>query len=119
MCLQVCCVDHHSILFTVFSSEAGHHPSEDTLPAPTPPTAIKCFVRPIGSGCITPAQAIADDEDNPAENAPVINARLAMGLWEKRGKTCHLRIRQPEKVAHLTAPFQSRESRNAMEINAS
>ncbi len=66
-----------------------------------------------------PVQAIADDEDNPAENAPVINAWLAMGLREKGGKARHLRVGQPEKVAYVTAPFPGRESRSAREINAS
>jgi hypothetical protein len=33
--------------------------------------------------------------------------------------TRHLRVGQPEKIAHVTAPFWSRESRRAAEINAS
>ena len=105
MCLQVCRVDHYGRLLTVFRSETGHHPGKDALLAPAPPTALQRLVRPIGSGCITPAQAIADNENNPAENTSVINAWLAVGLRKIGSETCHLRVGQPEKVAHVIAPF--------------
>ena len=35
-------------------------------------------------GSIAPAQTIAVDEDYAAQNAPVIDARLAMALGEER-----------------------------------
>lgn len=34
-------------------------------------------------------------------------------------KARHLRIRQPEKIRHVTARFQSRESRNPSQIKRS
>ena len=49
---------------------------------------------------ITPTQPIAIDEYYPTQNTPVINAGLAMALGKERFKTGHLRVRQPEKVAH-------------------
>ncbi len=118
MCLQVCGVDHHGLLLTVVRSEACHHTSENALSAPTPPTALKASCEAIGGGCITPAQAIADTEDNPADNPPVINTWLAVGLWEIGSETFHLHVGQPEKVAHVTAPFPSRESHSKTSISA-
>jgi hypothetical protein len=52
-------------------------------------------------------------------NTPVVNTGLAVGLRKEGFETRHLRIGQPEKIAHVTAPFWSRESRRAAEINAS
>jgi hypothetical protein len=45
-------------------------------------------------------QAIAIDEDNTAQHPPVIDAWLAMALGKEWLQTRHLRVRQPEKVAH-------------------
>lgn len=105
MCLQVCGVDHYGLLFIMFGREAGHHPSENALSAPTPPTRL---VVPIGGGCTTPAQAISDDEDNPTKNTFVINAWLAVGLRKIGCETCYLRVGQLEKVARITAPVSGR-----------
>jgi len=49
-------------------------------------------VRAILPGRVAPSQAIAIDEDYPGQNTPVIDAGLAMGLWEEGFETRHLRI---------------------------
>lgn len=51
------------------------------------------------------AQAIAIDEDDAAQNAPVVNPWLAMRLREKGLQLGHLIVAQPVKIAHVTAPF--------------
>ena len=105
MGLQVCCVDHHGRLLTVFRGEPDHHLREDPFLAPTLPTTVQRLVRPIGFRSVPPAQAIAIDEDNPAQDPSVIDPRLAMRLREEGGELGHLLVGQPEKVAHVTAPF--------------
>ena len=42
-----------------------------------------------------------------------------MRLRERRGKPGHLLVGQPVKVAHVTARFSNRGSRDAQESNAS
>jgi hypothetical protein len=105
MCLEVCRVDHHSLLFAVRRSEPGHHPREDAFLAPTLSAAVKRPMWTIGGRSVAPTQAIAIDEDNPAQHTPIIDARLAVRLRKERGKLGHLFIGQPVKVAHVKAPF--------------
>jgi hypothetical protein len=105
MCLEVCRVDHHSLLFGVRRCKTGHHPREDAFLAPTFPAAVKRLMWTIGGRSLAPTQAIAIDEDNPVLHTPIIDARLAVRLREERGKHGHLLIGQPVKVAHVTAPF--------------
>jgi hypothetical protein len=42
-----------------------------------------------------------------------------MGLREEGFETRHLRVRQPEKIAHVTARFSSSESEGYSLINGS
>lgn len=49
-------------------------------------------MRTVGRRAIPPPQAIAIDEDNPTQHAPIINTRFAVGLAEEGLKTRHLRI---------------------------
>ncbi len=60
----------------------------------------------------------------PAQNAPVIDARLAGGPGKEGFKTRHLRVAQPEKIRHVHRSFSSSESHGESshgksEINAS
>jgi hypothetical protein len=87
--------------------------------APPFPTVIEGLVRAIFLGRVSPPQAIAIDEYNATQDAPVINAELAVGLREVGFKTRHLHVGQPEKVAHITARFSNGESRSRPEINGS
>lgn len=105
MCLQIGRVDHHGLLFSVFGSQADHHLREDAFLAPTLPSAVQRLVRAIFARRISPAQPIAIDEDNPTQHPSVIDPWLAVRLREERGKFGHLLVGQPEKVAHVTAPF--------------
>ena len=73
----------------------------------------------IDGGRVAPRQTIVIDEDNPSQHPPVIDSRLSMRLRTRKFPTCHLRVAQPEKIAHVTAAFSSHESRGATKIDAS
>jgi hypothetical protein len=105
VCLQVGRVDHDGLFLAMFGSQADHHPREYAFVDPPLPPAVERLVRSLGIGSVPPAQPIAIDEDNPAQNPPVINPRLAVRLREERGELGHLLVSQPVKVAHVTAPF--------------
>ena len=45
-------------------------------------------------------QTVAIDENNAAQDTPVIDPRHAMSLRKERPKPGHLRVRQPKKIAH-------------------
>src|SRR5690606_21158661 len=49
---------------------------------------------------VTPSQPVAIDEDYAAQNPSIIDPRLAMALRKERLQPLHLRVGQPEKVAH-------------------
>ena len=89
-------VDHYGLLLAVISRQTNHHFSEDALVAPPLPTVIQRLVWPILPWRVTPPQPIAINEDNPTEDAFVINTRFAVGLGKERFQTRHLRIAQPE-----------------------
>ena len=92
MCFQIGRVDHDGLLFAVLSGQTSHHPGEDALIAPSLPTVVERLVWAAFSGRVAPSQAIAINEDNPAQHTPIINARLAVGLGTIGLKSRHLRI---------------------------
>lgn len=63
--LEIGCVDHDGLLFTVRGHQTRHYPGEDALIAPPLPAIVECLVGAIGCRRITPSQAVAIDEDNP------------------------------------------------------
>ena len=89
----------------MLGGQTRHDPCEDAFLAPTRPSAVKPFVRPVSFRGISPAQTIAIDEDNPSQHPCVINPRLAVRLREKWDKLRHLRVGSPIMIAHLSAPF--------------
>jgi len=58
-------------------------------------------VRAKGSESIATPEASAIINDYAAQHAPVIDARLAVGLREATLKTRHWRIRQPRKIRQV------------------
>ena len=100
MRFQVSRIDHHRLRNSRLGGQAFHHPGEDTLVTPSLPSVVEGLWRAILLGGIAPSQPIAIDEDYAAQNAPVIDARHSVALGKERLKTGHLRVRQPEKVAH-------------------
>ena len=78
-----------------------HHSRKDAPVPPSLPSVVEGLCRTIFSGSIAPAQAIAIYEDNPAQDAQVIDPRLAMALGKERPKPRNLFVCKPEKIAHL------------------
>ena len=95
MRLEIRCIDHDRLLLGAFGGQSLHHPGEDPHVTPPLPTVVERLRRPILTRGITPPQAIAIDEDNPAENPPIIHPRLAMALRKERLQPLHLVVRQP------------------------
>ena len=95
MRLEMGRVDHERVGFAPQISQFQEHPREDAFLTPPLPAAVEGLVRTIGLRCIPPAQAIAIDEDNPAQDALVINAGFAVGLREERLQLGQLIVIQP------------------------
>src|SRR5690606_29153384 len=95
--LQIGRVDHDCLeLWSLRHSQAFHHPDKDTLVAPALPAVVKRLGRAVFLRRIAPPEPVAVNEDDPAQNAPIINALATMALGEIRTKTSHLLVRQPK-----------------------
>jgi hypothetical protein len=105
--LEIGRIDHHRLRNGGFGSQPVHHPGEHPLVTPPLPPVVETLRRAILLWRIAPPQAIAIDEDYPAQHTPVIDARLAMALGEEGLKPRHLRVGQPEKVAHRSVSLRS------------
>ncbi|SDX92243.1 hypothetical protein SAMN05444358_11635 [Ruegeria halocynthiae] len=92
MGFQISGVDHGRLLFAMLSGQADHHLGKDAFVAPPLPAVVQGLVRPVLPGRIPPSQPIAVDEDNSTQNAPIINAWLAMGLGKEGLQTRHLGV---------------------------
>ena len=97
--------DHDRLRIGCLGGQAHHDPGEDTVIAPALPTVIKRLSRSIFLWCVSPSQAVAIDNNNSAEDPPIIDTWPAMALWKGRAKARHLRFDQPEQVAHQSSLF--------------
>lgn len=104
MSLEIGCVDHDGFGLGFLGGEAFHHPSEYPHRAPPLPAVVQCLVRPVFLRRIAPTQAVPVDEDDPAQDPPVIDPRLSMTAGEIRRQTRHLLVRQPIQIAHAQSP---------------
>ena len=52
--------------------QSHHHLRENALVAPPLPTVVQCLMGTILLGSVAPPQAIAIDENNPAQYTPII-----------------------------------------------
>jgi hypothetical protein len=66
---------------------------------------LECLWRAVVGVRVSPTQPIASDNDKPGEHAPVIAARLAVGLRKEGLKPSRLRVAQLKMIAHATACF--------------
>ena len=105
MRLQVSGINHQGVTLPPFCGKFSLNAGEDPQPAPAHPTIVKRLRRAIGIGRIPPAQPVATDEDYPAQHLPVVDPRLAMRQREKWFETLHLRLRQPQQIAHAARPY--------------
>lgn len=119
MCLKIGRIDHDRLVRGVFGSQADHDPGKYAVVAPALPAVIGGLGRTLLPGRVAPPQAIAIDEYYAAQNAPVVDAGLAMALGKERPQPLHLRIRQPKKIVHRSGLFTEPEPCQLTEINGS
>jgi hypothetical protein len=96
------CVDHHGLFLAMLGGQTGHDPGKDAAITPSLPSVAECLVRPVFPRGITPPQAIAIYENNPAQHTPVIYPWLAVELRETRRQTHPLRIPSRDIAAQCT-----------------
>ena len=78
MRLEMGRVDHQPGRLATLACQFTEDFIEDTETAPAHEPVIDRLVRAVAGRCIPPAQSIFDDEDDPADHPPVINARNPM-----------------------------------------
>ncbi len=100
-------VDHHNPVFLGLRGQFDHDRGEHANPAPPLSAIVERLRRAIGRERMLPHQPIALNEGNAAQQAPFIDAWLAMALGKEGFQTRHLRVRQPEKVVHLSVALRS------------
>lgn len=90
-------VDHDRLAIrSLRRRQTFHHADEDAFVAPPLPAIIERLCRAIFPRRVPPPQPIAIDEDDPAQNPPVINALTPEALRKIGLKAGHLLVRQPE-----------------------
>ena len=113
MRFQIGRVDHDDLLLATLGGQPLHHLCEDAHGAPPLPAIVEGLGRAILTRRVTPSQPIAIGEDYAAEDPSIIDPRLAMALRKERLQPLHLRVGQPEKVAH----HHSRQSRSLNHVD--
>ena len=79
-------VDHDRLSPRAFGGQTLHHPGKDALITPPLPAVVEGLRRTILLRSVAPPQTVALDENDAAQNPPVIDAWLAVALW-KFGET--------------------------------
>ena len=93
-------INHQHIIGITGSGKRGEYLVEHTHTAPANEAVIDRLVWPVSCRCIAPAQAVADNEDNAADNATIGDAGNALGNWEEGLDPLHLGGREQENISH-------------------
>ncbi len=75
MRLQMRGIDHQARWLASLARQFGEYLVEHTEPAPAHEPVIDRLVRAIAGRRIAPAQTVSDDEDDTADDPPVVNPR--------------------------------------------
>lgn len=78
MGLQVCGIDHDALGLWPVRRKAGENPVEHAEPAPADEPVVQRLVWAITLRRVLPLQAVANDIDDAADDAAVIDPRHAM-----------------------------------------
>ena len=73
MRFEVCGVDHQLIPFAALCSKRREEPVEHAHAAPADEPVVDCLRLPVCRRCVPPAQAIADHEDDAADDPTIID----------------------------------------------
>lgn len=79
MGIEVRGVDHQPVRLGPFACQFGKDPVEHAQTAPADEAVLDRLVWAIVLRRVTPAQSVADHEDDPRDHTPVVNPRNAMG----------------------------------------
>jgi hypothetical protein len=118
--LEIGRLNHDGLGLDLLGGYALHHPGEYAHVAPSLPAVIQCLVRPVFPRRIPPAQAVPVDENDPAQNAPVIDLGLVVTLGEIGRRTYHLPVHQPIQtlmLGLLAEPESHRDRKGGFQMN--
>jgi len=101
--LEVGHVDHQLIWLAALRRQSREDLVEHAHAAPADEPVGDRLGRAILGRDITPAQTVADHEDDTADNPPIINPGYAVRQQKMRLDPAHLRLRQPDQIAHGNA----------------
>src|SRR5271154_4846963 len=78
-------IDHQPSRFASLACQLREDLVEHAKTAPSHKPIVDGLVRPVTAWRIAPAQPVLDDEDDPADDPPVINPGNTMRQWERSG----------------------------------
>ena len=108
MSLEIGRIDHGSLWLVPSGRTERHSSGEHTHRFPPFPAVMQCYGGAVFSGRIPPAQAVLVDEDNPAQDSPVITPGVYRGSWENMATG----VPSARPSAHTNAPARPpREAR--------
>jgi len=97
-------IDHQLIRCPTFGCQPCKDTVEDTHPTPADEPIADRLGRTASRWSRPSAQAVADHEDDAADDPPIIDAQHAMRQRKVRRDPAHLLVREPEQVAHQRLP---------------
>ena len=100
MGFEVGAVDHQSVRRARLAREPCEDAVEDAKAAPADEAVVEGLVRAVGGRRVALAQAVADNEDDAARDATIIDAGNAVGKWEEGLDPLHQGGREQENISH-------------------
>ena len=96
MGFEVGTIDHQSVR----RARLAREPCEDAKAAPADEAVVEGLVRAGDGRRVALAQAVADNEDDAARDATIIDAGNAVGKWEEGLDPLHQGGREQENISH-------------------
>src|SRR5450755_76522 len=93
-------VDHQPPRLTSLARQLGKNLVEHAKTAPAHEPVVDCLVWTVVTRSITPAQSIADDKDDTADDQPIIHPWNTMRERKIWLDPAHLRFRKQEQIIH-------------------
>lgn len=109
--LEVGGVDHEPIRHTACGRRSGKDAREHAEAAPVHEAIVERLVWAIARRRILPLQPIADDVDDAADDAAVIDANKTARAWKEWFDAAHLRGSEQNKIRHEAPPIRSESQR--------
>lgn len=100
MGLEMRRVDHDALRLGSLAGEPCEDAVEDAEPAPADEAVVERLVGTVALGRVLPLQAVADDVDDPAHHAPIIDPWHAMRERKMRRYPRHLPLAQQKQIIH-------------------